>query len=328
MSEAAWIIGLVAAVLGLGAGLWFAPTLILAASLRIVPRLLGLRRDRLGGWPTLSAPTRGGGDQAPTLVVIHGLGVRKETMLSLVAGLRGGRRVVALDLPGFGEHRLPAAFAERPPGQRSFAEVRARSLGASGEAYLALIESWLEVVVREPVDLLGASMGGAIAAWLAARRPDLARRLVLLGPAGIRAPRVNAFMREVESDRNPLEIRTVADLDRVIGLNFVRPPSIPWVVRAALARDLRARQAAQEAVVDAIGPLLLDGLRTELPRVQARTLVLWGGEDAILDPSAAEVFAALLPHGTVEVVPDAGHTLHGDRPREVIARIDEFLRAT
>jgi pimeloyl-ACP methyl ester carboxylesterase len=71
--------------------------------------------------------------------------------------------------------------------------------------------------------------------------------------------------------------------------------------------------------------LLLDGIRDRLASVVAPTLVLWGGADEILDPSAAPIFEEGLPDAVVEIVDGAGHTLHGDRPREVIARIERFL---
>lgn len=304
---------------------------LLAIAMRAGPAALGLRRARLGGWPCLIAEPRGP-ITAPPLVVLHGLGVRKETMLSLLSGLRAGRRVIAPDLPGFGEHALEGELARgitRPSfahgDKPTFAEAIARRLGPETDAYLDAIAAWIDRTIDGPFDLAGASMGGALAASLAARMPDRVERLVLLGPAGVRAPRANAFMQEVEADRNPLEVRSVADLDRVIALNFVTPPRLPRLIRSALAADLRKRQGAQDLVIDALGPLLLDGLRETLPRIDAKTLVLWGEADAILDASAAAVFASGIPSATVEVVPDAGHTLHGDRPRTVIPRIAAFL---
>ena len=305
---------------------------LLAIGMRLAPMAVGVRRVRLGGWPCLIAEARGP-ITAPPLVVLHGLGVRKETMLSLLAGLRSGRRVIAPDLPGFGEHAIEADLAARitrpsfEQGDKpTFAEAVARRIGPETDAYVEAIVAWIERVIDGHFDLAGASMGGALAASIAARMPERVERLVLLGPAGVRAPRRNGFMEEVEADRNPLEVRTVADLDRVIALNFVTPPRVPRPIRSALAADLRTRHAVQDLVIDALGPLLLDGLRATLPKISASTLVLWGGEDAILDASAAAAFAEGIPSATVEVVPDAGHTLHGDRPRTVIPRIETFLR--
>lgn len=306
-------------------------TWLLAIAMRAGPTAMGLRRLRLGGWPCLVAEARGPVG-APPLVVLHGLGVRKETMLSLLAGLRSGRRVIAPDLPGFGEHALGAELARRITRPSfahgdtpTFAEAIARPIGPETDAYVEAIVAWIDRTIEGPFDLAGASMGGALAACVAARLPDRVERLVLLGPAGVRAPRLNGFMKEVEADRNPLEIRSVADLDRVIALNFVRPPRIPGLIRSALAKDLRQRQDVQELVIDALGPLLLDGLRETLPSIEARTIVLWGEADAILDASAAPVFAEGIPSATVEVVAEAGHTLHGDRPRLVIPRVAAFL---
>lgn len=305
--------------------------LLLWIATRVGPSLAGLQRRNLGGWPCLVAESRSRSTGQPPLVLLHGLGVRKETMLNLLRGLCGQRRVIACDLPGFGDHPLSAELEtilrrgrEGHPPLR-FAEVIARAPGPEIEAYLDAIEAWIGRVVDGPFDLCGASMGGALATALASRRPPGLRRLVLLGPAGVRAPIVNAFMRDVERDVNPLAIETAADFDRVLELNFTTPPRIPRIVKRALARDLRRRLRVQDLVTDGLGPLLLDGVRDRLSSVEVPVLVLWGGSDAILDSSGAPVFAAGLRNSTVEIVEGAGHTLHGDRPREVITRIESFL---
>ena len=338
-----WVIACaiaVAAVSAIGVAMVLSGRLgdgLLHLAMRWGPRLRGIERTRRGGWPCLVAARRASSTDAPPLIVLHGLGVRKETMLPLLEGLRGSRDVLAPDLPGFGEHDLEPKLArvlradrddggdhdERAPLR--FADVIARTPGPEVDAYVAAIEAWIGRAVDGPFDLAGASMGGALATAVAARRPAGLRRLVLLGPAGVRAPRTNEFMEEVARDVNPLAIETIADFDRVIDLNFTTPPRIPTFVKRALARDLKRRQPVQDLVTDALGPLLLDGIRDRLASVVAPTLVLWGGADEILDPSAAPIFEEGLPDAVVEIVDGAGHTLHGDRPREVMARIERFL---
>ncbi len=330
-----WLVVATVVVVALGLLAWLRSQaggdLLLRFAMRAGPWLAGVRRRSIGGWPCLVAEPRTRSGSAPPLLVLHGLGVRKETMLILLRGLRGGRRVIACDLPGFGEHVLEPTLEMvlrrgrdgHPPLR--FAEVIARSPGPEVDAYVAAIEAWIGRAVDGPFDLAGASMGGALATAVASRRPEGLRRLVLLGPAGVRAPRTNEFMRDAENDVNPLAIESIADFDRVIDLNFTTPPRIPAFVKRALARDLKRRQPVQDLVTDALGPLLLDGIRDRLASVVAPTLVLWGGADEILDPSAAPIFEERLPDAVVEIVDGAGHTLHGDRPREVIARIERFL---
>ncbi len=312
---------------------WRGPAWAFAAGLRLLPMLLGFRRRRIGpatGWPSLVSPRRGGGT-GPTLVVLHGFGVRKETMAPLAARLRTGGGVVLPDLPGFGEHPLNGPLrslleASRSPERPTLERAMAAAAGPAAFAYVDAIADWIGEAFESPVDLLGASMGGAIASLVAARRPDRVRSLVLLGPAGVAPPRRNAFMAAAAEGRNLLEIRTIADLDRVLSLNFVRVPRIPRPIRGALAADLAARQASHDLLLEALAPLLVGGVEAELARIRCPVLVLWGACDEILDPSGAEVFRRELPQATVELLSDAGHTLHGDRPVEVATRIAAFLR--
>lgn len=256
-------------------------------------------------------------------------------MAPIVARLRAAGEVVVPDLPGFGEHALAAPLrakleASRPAEAMTLESVLGAATGATAaegaEAYLESVSEWLQRSFDAPVDLLGASMGGAIAALVAARHPERVRSLILLGPAGVAPPRRNAFMRAAAEGRNLLEIRTVADLDRVLSLNFVRVPRIPRPIRRALAADLAARAGEHDLLLEAMAPLLVGGVEPELARIRCPTLVLWGACDEILDPSGAEVFRREMPAATIELVADAGHTLQGDRPAEVAARIDAFLR--
>jgi len=317
------------------AALWrFGPDLLLRAGVALLPRVLRLKVRRIGilQWPAVD----GGAVDGPPLVALHGFGVCKETLAPLLATLAAERRVVAPDLPGFGANQLgealtaelaAASAAVQGRGIETLADAIGAPPSAAAWAYIDAVAAWIEEAFDRPVDLLGASMGGAIAASIAARRPDLVRSLLLLGPAGVVAPVRNPFMQAAEEGRNLLEIQTLADLDRVLALNFVKVPWIPRPVRRALARDLRRRGPQQRAILEALAPLLVGGVTPLLPRIAAPTLVLWGGADQILDPSGAEVYRRGVPHAEVLLVADAGHTLQNDQPREVTARIGAFLLA-
>ena len=109
------------------------------------------------------------------LVLVHGAGTNSAIWHRVTPRLAGDRWVVAPDLPGYGGS---------PPAGPGFAleEVTDRLAAGLEEAELPA-----------PDDLVGHSMGGAIAILLAARHPARVRRLVLVAPAGLAAlPRVAA----------------------------------------------------------------------------------------------------------------------------------------
>src|SRR5204863_2262264 len=104
---------------------------------------------------------------APTLVLVHGLGTNGMRDFYPVLGpLAAHRRVVMLDLPGFG--RSGHANVKYAPDR--YAAVLSRVIAANASA---------------PVDLVGHSMGGAITLFHAARYPQQVRRLAVVDAAGI-----------------------------------------------------------------------------------------------------------------------------------------------
>ncbi len=134
------------------------------------PRMLDVAGSRLRylelGGGDGGGDDRGGGAGAPVLL-LHGFGADLNGWMFNQPALSDGRRVVALDLPGHGGS--------------------SRDVGAGdGEAFSRAVEGFLATLDLGRAHLVGHSMGGAIAALLAARRPDLVRTLTLIAPAGQR----------------------------------------------------------------------------------------------------------------------------------------------
>jgi pimeloyl-ACP methyl ester carboxylesterase len=109
----------------------------------------------------------------PPLVLIHGVGTNRSIWSLSLPALAETRAVTTLDLPGFGDSDPPERGWE-------LAHV-ADTVGAA-----------LEDEIAAPFDLIGSSLGGAVALSLAVARPDLVRRLILCAPAGFR-PRRGRF---------------------------------------------------------------------------------------------------------------------------------------
>src|SRR5579863_1844969 len=102
------------------------------------------------------------------LVLLHGIATDRRIWDLTLGQLRGTRRVLALDLPGFGE-----------------------SAPVGDDFDLHEVADWIvdglsQEGLTAPFDLVGHSLGGGIAIVLAATHPHLVRRLVLVAPAGLR----------------------------------------------------------------------------------------------------------------------------------------------
>ncbi|KJQ52462.1 alpha/beta fold hydrolase [Microbacterium sp. SA39] len=118
------------------------------------------------GGSTLIAEAFGEGDH--TFLLLHGIGMGRSVYLDVVQRLKG--RVIALDLPGFGEAPEPT-----------------RTL--TMERHADLVAAYLRHVDAGPVVVIGHSMGSQIAAELAARHPSLVEGVILAGPTVDKAAR-------------------------------------------------------------------------------------------------------------------------------------------
>lgn len=196
-----------------------------------------------------------------------------------------------------------------------------------------------------PVDVVGHSMGGTMAALFAATAPELVRRLVLvegLGPpdmTGARHERARIFLEERSTPpRHPC----LADLDDAVARMHRWNPEVPEAtVRRLAARVTRPVLPDDPAVRDPDPAGLtwtwdpLHRGRSALPfdaavhraflrRIQAPTLLVDGGTSLLRLPDAADR-AAGIPDARGAVVPDAGHLVHLEQPAALAALLCTFL---
>jgi len=152
----------------------------------------------------------------------------------------------------------------------------------------------------------------------------------MIGAApGVRAPKESETFKLVAAGTNPFVIRGNADFDRLVGLAFYRPPSIPAPFRRVMVRDLMARRDSYAKIFADLnmlpaGPGPLEPL---LPGLALPALILWGAHDKTVDVSAVGVFAAAIKGSETTIFQDCGHTLPRDCPEAVATRYLAFLDA-
>jgi len=178
----------------------------------------------------------------------------------------------------------------------------------------------LEASGLRGADLVACSVGATLTAEAVACSPGLARRLVLVAPFGLfdaQRPVADAWAVA------PGRIQHLSKQPAAFAARFAPPPgqeSIEWQVTTARASEAAAR---------ILWPTTDTGLTRRLHRVRVPTLVLWGSDDALIPPSYAKDFTALLG-GPAEarLIEGAAHLAELDAPDRCAEAVLAFLSAS
>jgi pimeloyl-ACP methyl ester carboxylesterase len=169
----------------------------------------------------------------------------------------------------------------------------------------------------EELALMGASMGGWIAANFAADHPERVRRLVLCAPLGLRV------------DEHPTkDIFSVPDEELLGYLTedlSVFDGHVPMPPTPEFLAD-RYRESTSTARVLWARPYDLK-LHRWLHRVRMPTLLLWGDADRLIPVEQAAVWADLLPEAEIRRLPGVGHLIF-EESREALDAIADFVAAS
>jgi pimeloyl-ACP methyl ester carboxylesterase len=177
--------------------------------------------------------------------------------------------------------------------------------------------------------VVGESMGGWMAAEMAALRPKEIGRLALAAPVGLwrdEAPIVDMFGKMTHElvpylfhDQScPAAQRMLG----VAGLFSTRDDRTQEQVEflVTLARGFRT-------VAKFLFPIPEHGLEKRLARITAPTLVVWGARDRFVDPLYARIFAEKIPNARAETIADAGHLIGLERPEPYAEALARWGRA-
>jgi pimeloyl-ACP methyl ester carboxylesterase len=228
------------------------------------------------------------------VVVLHGWGGRIESMAPVVQCLAASRRVLALDLPGFGESPAPE--------------------GAWGTGdYASFVRDVLSEAGVADADFVGHSFGAKTSIYLAATSSAV-RSLVLAGSSGLRTP--PSFKARVK--------RGVSRAGR--GARRLGPPG------RALSAALYRRIASED--YRNAGPLrptfvkvVNEDLTELLPKVAVPTLLVWGTEDDAAPVAHGRTMERLIPDAGLVLFEGAGHFAYLDEPDRFCRVVRHFLGA-
>lgn len=165
--------------------------------------------------------------------------------------------------------------------------------------------------------LAGHSLGGMIAAEMAAVAPAAVDRLALIAPAGLwldEHPVADLFT------MMPFELPRVLFHDVELGTKLLTAGmdfSDPQFLQDFLVQNARRLGMAGKLLF----PVPDRGLAERLYRIRARTVVVWGADDRLIDPAYGEVFEREIQGAERVTVPAAGHMVTLEQPGAVIDAI-------
>lgn len=232
------------------------------------------------------------------VVLLHGWGCDHTTLASLGAVAEtSGRRVISMDLPGFGHSAEPE-------------EVW------SVEEYADWLEAFLDTELpgTQPV-LLGHSFGGQIAALTASRRP--VEKLVLVDAACIRRHNLKWYIKvySYKARRRLMQLllgkeKAAARIEEARR----KAGSVDYVNSSPKMRAVMARVTNRD-------------LSRELPNIKCPTLLIWGELDTATTLKHAKVIEKLVPDAGLVAIPGAGHFSFLDNPAIARSALASFLNS-
>jgi pimeloyl-ACP methyl ester carboxylesterase len=253
----------------------------------------------------------------PPLVFVHGLSGAWPNWLEQMAVFAPERRVLALDLPGFGHSPGDAGEISMP-------------------GYARLLDMLLEQLGLERAAVVGNSMGGLIAAELAASFPERVERLVLVSPAGLSTyanrltTRAMPVVRRLEQVLALGAAWTASNSDSIATRPRMRELALKGVVAhpSRLPAPLAAEQirgAGTDGFMGALEAILEFDLAERLPLIKCPSLVVWGAKDRLITVRDADRFADLIPGARKVVYEDTGHMAMLEQPLRFNPLLREFL---
>jgi pimeloyl-ACP methyl ester carboxylesterase len=281
---------------------------LLESAKRVLRRYAGVKRYEVQvddhRWVYLD------GGRGEVILFVHGYGMEKDGWDIFLKQWSRSYRVIAPDLPGFGESTKTSGAVYDVPRQVKRLD---RFVGALG---------------IHRFHLAGISMGGAIAAYYAGEHPGKIRSLFLMAPAGVASRLPSAAWSEyLEKGKVALLYNTTEEFDRLLGMIFYKKPFVPRLITRYFALKGASEHRFREKVLRDLQTAGLTILEGRLAGVKAPTLLIWGEEDRILHVSGAEKFRRSLKNCRIIILRKCGHVVFYDQPKATREAYRDFLES-
>lgn len=251
-------------------------------------------------------------DSVP-LILLHGMSSSLNTWDSVAMGLKSARRVISLDLPGFG------LTGPSPENAYNF------------DYYSKFIDSFTTRLNIKRFILVGNSMGGAISWNYALHNPKGLAKMVLIDAAG--------YPKKGESGSLGFKIASTPVINNL--LLYATPKALvrksletiyfdqARVTEAQVERfhDVAIREGNREVALEIFkGSFGTTKNKGQINQVKTPTLILWGDKDNVISVENVVLFKRDIQGSMSEIYPNVGHVPMEEVPGKVVNSIKNFLK--
>lgn len=250
-------------------------------------------------------------DDPMPIVLLHGTSASLHTWDGWADALKTGRRVIRMDLPGFG------LTGPMPDGDYRL------------QQYVRFVVGVMDQMGVQQAVLAGNSFGGNLAWKLAVDHPERVGKLVLVDAAGYpddaQSVPIGFKLAQIDALRPLLESTLPRSMVESSVRNVYGDPSrvTPELVDRYYELTLRAGNRA--ALGERFRQSPHGEFAAEVSRVRQPTLIIWGGRDRLILPANAERFRRDIAGSQVAMFPDLGHVPHEEAPDVTVAAVQRFL---
>jgi abhydrolase domain-containing protein 6 len=236
------------------------------------------------------------GGTGESVLLLHGFGADKDNWDRFARYLTKKYHVVAPDLPGFGE-----SSRIKTDRYDIFSQV-------------VRLHEFAHTIGLKKFHCAGNSMGGNIAGVYASFYFGDVLSLGLFDSGGVKSPFPSELSIDLKKGYNPLIVGSTADYDKLLDFVFVKKPHIPGSVKSYLADMAIHNRDFNQKIFREINTGLQLGNRMRW--IRARTLILWGGTDRVLNVSGAWVLRRAIRNSKIVIMKKCGHLPMVERPDE------------
>lgn len=245
------------------------------------------------------------------IVLIHGTSSSLHTFDAWTSTFKNKKRVIRMDLPGFG---LTGPFINQQ---------------YSIDNYVIFMEHFLSAKGIKKCILAGNSLGGEIAWSFTVKNPNLVDKLILIDAAGY----------PLESKSIPIAFRiaqipVLNNLMTYITPRFLVKNSVEnvyfdktKVTKPLVDRyfELTLRKGNRQALIDRMSFFKTSNSIQKIKNIQQPTLILWGEQDLLIPTKSAYRFQSDLPNSTLVILKNSGHVPMEESPERSLDSVLSFL---